>query len=105
MLVLLVAVQMALWARAAQVADLAASEGVGAAMSIQGGPAAGVARARSVLSASGSDIESSLATARLLPGDQVGIQVTGRAVTVLPWISLPVTATRLGPIQEFRASE
>jgi len=43
MLLLLVAVQLALWAHAAQVVQLAASEGDRTARSIGGGPAAGVA--------------------------------------------------------------
>jgi hypothetical protein len=31
--------------------------------------------------------------------------VTGRALSILPWMTLPVSATVVGPVQEFRASE
>jgi hypothetical protein len=104
MVVLLVVVQMALWAHAAQVAQVAASEGDRAAVSLGGGSAAGVTRAHAVLSASGSDIDSSSVVAQVWPGDRISVTVTGRALSLLPWFVLPVSATQTEPIQEFRAS-
>lgn len=104
MLILFTVIQFALWAHASQVAQLAASEGDRAARSFDGGEAAGVSRAQAVLRGPGSDVESSSAVFALLPGDQARITVSGRALSILPGLSLPVSATLVGPIQEFRAS-
>jgi hypothetical protein len=105
MLLLLIVIQFALWSHAAQVAQLAASTGDRTARSIGGGPAQGADRARSVLNGPGSDITSSTVSFSVLPGDLVEITVTGKAETILPGFSLPVSAKLVGPIQEFRGSE
>ncbi len=105
MLVLVIMIQMVLWAHAAQVAHLAASEGARAAVSVGGGVTVGANRAQAVLASSGSDVESPNALAQMLPGDQISVTVTGRALSLVPWLSLPVSATQEGPIQEFRSSE
>jgi Flp pilus assembly protein TadG len=104
MLVLLVVVQFALWAHAAQVVQLAASEGDRVARTADSSAGAGQCRALAVLAASGSGVSSAGATASVLPGDQIEITVTARAVAVLPWLDLPVSAKEVGPIQEFRTS-
>jgi Flp pilus assembly protein TadG len=104
MLVLLVIVQFALWAHAAQVVQLAASEGDRVARTAGGGAGAGESRAQAVLSASGSGVNSASAVVSVLSGDQARIIVTGRAVAILPWLDLPVSATQVGPVQEFRTS-
>jgi len=105
MLVLLVIVQFCLWMHATQVAQTAASEGDQVARSVGGGPAAGVASARSVLSGPGSDVTGSTVVVSVLPGDSEWIQVTGRAVSVVPGLSFAVSASAVGPIQQFRGSE
>ncbi len=105
MVVLLAVVQCALWAHAGQVVGLAASEGDRTARSMNAGPAAGVARARSIVSGPGGDLASSDVVSEILPGDLVRITVTGRAVAILPGLSLPVSSAVVGPIQEFRGSE
>ncbi len=105
MVILFLIVQFALWAHAAQVAQLAASEGDRSARSLGGGPAAGVSRAQSILQGPGSGLASSTAVAAVMPGDLVRITVTGRVVAILPGLSLPVSAVQVGPIQEFRGSE
>ena len=104
MLVLLVVIQFALWAHAAQVVQLAASEGDQAARMMGGGAAAGRAQVDSVLSASASGVTSVSASVSILPTDQARVTVTGRAVAVLPWMVLSVSATQNGPVQEFRTS-
>jgi uncharacterized membrane protein YkvI len=104
MVILLVLVQFALWSHASQVAQLAASEGDRAARSSGGGTSVGISRAQSVLQGAGSDVESSSATGAMLPGDQVRLTVVGRALSILPGLSLPVSATVVGPVQEFRTS-
>jgi hypothetical protein len=105
MLVLLVIVQFALWAHAAQVTQLAASEGDRTARSFGGGIPAGITQARSVLRGSGSALGSSQVTATLLPGDQAEMSVSGHALSILPGVTLPVSSVQVGPVQEFRPSE
>jgi hypothetical protein len=104
MLVVLVVVQFALWAHAAQVVQLAASEGDRVAVTMGGGAVAGRARAEAVLAASGSTVTSTSAAVSILPAQQAEVTVTGRAEAVLPWLNLPVSATQVGPIQQFRTS-
>ncbi len=105
MVVLLAVVQFALWAHAAQLAQLAASEGDRVARSLGGGSAAGLVQANSVLSGPGSDVADSVVVVDIMPGDLVRVSVTARATSVFPGLSLPVSAVQVGPIQEFRGSE
>jgi Flp pilus assembly protein TadG len=105
MVILLAVIQMALWAHAAQVAQLAASEGDRTARTLGGSASAGVSEAQVILQGRGSDLASSGATITVLPGDLARITVTGRAISILPGLSLPVSAVQVGPIQEFRSSE
>lgn len=104
MVVILVVIQFVLWAHAAQVVQLAASEGDRAARTAGGGAIAGQARAQSVLAASGASVTSATASVSILPAELAQVTVTGRAETVLPWLRLPVSATEVGPIQQFRTS-
>jgi hypothetical protein len=105
MLLILIVIQFALWAHAAQVAQLAASTGDRAARAVGGGPGQGADRARSIMGGPGSGVTSSEVSYSILPGDVVQITVTGKAETILPGFSLPVSAKSVGPIQEFRSSE
>ena len=104
MLLLLAVVQFALWAHAAQVVQLAASEGDQVTRTTGGSVAAGEARAESVLSGSGPVVSATSAVVSIGAGDQATITVTGQAEAVLPWLHLPVSATQIGPVQEFRTS-
>ena len=105
MLLLLVAVQFALWAHAAQVVQLAASEGDRTARSVGGGPGAGVAVARSVVDGQGSDVAATVVDTSVLPGDAESLRVSGTALSVLPGLAFDVSASAVGPIQQFRGSE
>lgn len=105
MFVLLVIVQFCLWMHATQVAQLAASEGDRVARSYGGGPAAGTATAQSVLHGRGSDVSGSSVTVAVLPGDSEVLRVTGQATSILPGLSFTVSASAIGPIQQFRGSE
>jgi len=102
---LVLLMQMALWAHAAQVTQLAASEGDRSARSFGGGPAAGVSQADSILQGSGSDLASSNAVVTILPGDLARITVSGTAMSIFPGFTHTLTAVVVGPIQEFRGSE
>lgn len=105
MFLLLVVVQCVLWMHAAQVVQLAASEGDRSARSIGGGPAAGTAAALAVTAGPGSDVTSTAVSVSVLAGDAEWLQVSGRATSVVPGLSFPVSASAIGPIQEFRGSE
>lgn len=105
MVLLLVAVQFVLWMHASQVVQLAASEGDRSARVIGGGPAAGIAEAHGVLRGPGSDVSTSSVTVSVLPGDAELVRVSGRATSVLPWLSLPVSASAIGQLQQFRSTE
>jgi hypothetical protein len=102
MVIVLLVVQFALWAHAAQVVQLAASEGDRAARTAGGGAGAGRAGAEAVLASSGSVVTSGSATVSMGADAQVTVTVTGQAEAVLPWLRLPVSATQVGPVQEFR---
>lgn len=104
MLVLLVAVQCALWAHAAQVAQLAASEGDRVARADGGSTAAATATAQGLVGARSSSVVGGTVAVTGLPGGQVQVAVDGRAVPVLPWLTLPVHAVAAGPVQMFRVS-
>ena len=105
MSVLMVIVQCCLWMHAAQVAQLAASEGDRVARSYGGGPAAGTASAQAVLHGPGSNVVGSSVTVTVLPGNSEVLAVTGRATSIVPGLSFTVSASAIGPIQQFRSSE
>ena len=105
MVLLLVGVQVALWMHASQVVQLAASEGDRSARSVGGGPSIGIARARQVVDGPGSDVTSPSITTSALAGDVVLLRVSGAAVSILPGLSFGVSASAVGPVQQFRSSE
>jgi len=105
MLLLLVAVQFALWMHASQVVQLAASEGDRSARSVGGGPTAGMATARQVVTGPSSDVQAPSVSTAVLPGDAQLLRVSGTAVSVLPGLTFAVSASAIGPIQQFRSSE
>jgi len=104
MLLLLVLVQFALWAHAVQVVQMAASDGDRTARTWGGSVGQGAAQARSILSRPSSDVSSSSVIVTVLPGDLAEVSVTAHARSILPGLSLPVSATQVGPVQEFRTS-
>jgi hypothetical protein len=36
--------------------------------------------------------------------DEAAITVSARAESILPWLALSISATQVGPVQEFRTS-
>jgi hypothetical protein len=105
MLLLMVIVQLVLWAHASQVTQLAASEGDRTARSLGGGMPAGISQAQFVLRQSGSTVQSSQVTGMVLSGGQAEITVTGRALSIVPGFRLSVSSVQVGTVQEFRPSE
>jgi len=104
MLVFLVIIQFALWAYAAQTVQLAASVGDRVARSAGGGTEAGVIQAKSMVGEANSGLVDAQVGAETYAGDVVGISVSGKAVSIVPGLSLPVSAAQAGPVQEFRES-
>ena len=105
MFLFLIVVQCCLWMHAAQVAQLAASEGDRVARSYDGGPGAGIDAALGVLRGRGSDVTGPSVSVSVLPGDSEWLRVTGRSVSIIPGMSFAVSASATGQIQEFRSSE
>lgn len=105
MLLFLLIVQMALWAHAGTVVQAAATQGDEAASMAGGTAAQGASQADSVLSsAARSVVVNPSVRVQMLTGGIVEVQVTGTTESIIPWLHLSVTATRVAPEQEFRAS-
>jgi hypothetical protein len=105
MVVLLLAVQVCLWAHAATIVQGAATAGIQAASAVGGTPSAGESEARTVLTATGRQVViDPTVDAVSLPGGILEIKVSGSTEAILPWLRLPVSATRVGLRQEFRES-
>lgn len=104
MVILLVVVQLALWAHAAQVTQLAASEGDRLARAQGGSLASGAARAQSIEQSPSSGLSSVQISTYVDPGDVVRIGVSGSVISVLPGPTLSVFASQSAPLQEFRQS-
>jgi hypothetical protein len=105
MIVVLLAVQMCLWAYAATLVQSAASTGEQTATALGGSPSVGQTAARTELGATarGLVLDQSVQS-RVLPGDVVEMTVSGRTEAIIPWLNLPVSATRDGQSQVFRES-
>jgi hypothetical protein len=104
MLVILLAVQVCLWAHASTLVQVAASRGDQAACVEGGSLAVGIAEAKMALANSANHVVMNPSvTASILPGDQVQIRVTGVTESIVPGIHLSISAVRVGTRQEFRA--
>ena len=105
MLVVFVVVQLCLWAYAGTLVQAAATAGEQAATSVGGSPAAGQTEARMELADTASKIVIDPSVqAQVLMGGQIEVTVSGDTETIIPWLHLPVSATRVGVSQEFRVS-
>lgn len=96
-------VQYGLWFHARSVALAAAQEGVIAATTYRAAAGSGVERAREFLDAHASDTlhDPQISQTTPTPG-QVAVQVTGRAVSLLPGMPGPaVTQSAHAPIERF----
>ncbi|MCB2175751.1 MAG: pilus assembly protein [Actinomycetales bacterium] len=96
-------VQFGLWFHARSVALAAAQEGAAAAASYQAAPDSGANRARAFLDAHAADTLSDIEVAQSAPAPgQVAVQVTGRAISLLPGIDGPtVTQLAEAPLERF----
>jgi hypothetical protein len=105
MMVVFVVVQLCLWAYAGTLVQAAATAGEQAATSVGGSPGAGQREARTQLADTASKIviDPSVQT-QVLPGGQIEVSVSGNSETIIPWLHLSVSATRVGVSQGFRES-
>ena len=101
--VIVAIVQYGLWFHARSLALAAAQEGVTAARAYAADPAIGPDRAREFLQAHGSDTLTDITATATSPGTgQVGVQVTGRSLSLLPGVPGPaVTQSAEGPVERF----
>ncbi len=106
MLVVLIVVQMCLWAHAEALVQSAAAEGDRAACDLGGSMESGVDTAREFLASTGtaSVVNPQVVGSTPVTG-QVEVTVRGMAEAVVPWLHLTVSATRRGDVQGFRPSE
>ncbi|MEW6473547.1 MAG: TadE family protein [Actinomycetota bacterium] len=102
MFLIVVAVQFALWQHASAVTKAAAEEGVRAAR-VEGGSAAdGEAEARGFLSQAGPSIVGAPGVSARRSFDEARVEVTGTAISLVPWLHLPVRAIAASPTEEYR---
>jgi hypothetical protein len=105
MLIILLVVQVCLWAHAATLVQSAATTGELAATSLGGSSTAGRTAAQAELSLTAhSVIVDPSVRSEDLSGDVVEITVSGTTESIIPWLHLSVSATRDGIRQEFRES-
>jgi hypothetical protein len=105
MIVVVLAVQICLWAHAGTLVQAAATDGEQAATALGGSPRAGELQAQADLQATAREVvvDPTVQT-QILAGGRIEISVSGRAEAIIPWLHLPVSATRVGLSQEFRES-
>ena len=103
LLLVFTVVQVALWFYARSLALAAAQEGVAAARGFAAPTAAGVARAQAFLDRSAGDsLQAARVTATPAGIQRVRIEVTGRALSVVPGIPGPAVAQSAeGPVERF----
>ncbi len=105
MVVILLAVQAALWAHCATIVQEAAGAGDQVARAYGSSVGSGEAAARSLLDASASGLLSDpQVSEETLPAGMIEVRVSGYAESLLPWLHLRVSAVRIGPEQRFRQS-
>lgn len=102
MLVILLLIQGALWFLGRSIATDAAQDGARAAAVVGGTPASGETTAVNDLhQLAGPMLSNTSVTATRIAG-RAQVTVTGRAESILPGLSLTVSATAAQPVEEFR---
>ncbi|MDP9073352.1 MAG: pilus assembly protein [Actinomycetota bacterium] len=103
LLLLMFIIQVALWYHAADLADAAAQDGVRVAR-VQGASAVdGVNRADQVLDQTGPTILQQRQVSATRDADVARVEVRGRCLMLVPFMSLPVHAVAESPTERFRS--
>ncbi|KUJ38404.1 hypothetical protein ADL25_24345 [Streptomyces sp. NRRL F-5122] len=91
-------IQASMWYYARQIALTAAREGLTAARAYQSSPAAGASQARNVLERTAGDSLRGYSVSVSSNGQQVRVQVSGTALSMIPGVpGLQVSQTASGP--------
>ena len=104
MLVILLAVQVAMWAVAEEVVQAAAATGSEIAAGAGGSPGAGTVAVRSYLSVHGGKLISTPSIRVESASGFVDVRVSASALQIIPLFHLGVSAVRVAPVQKFRSS-
>jgi len=105
MLIILLSVQVCLWAHASTLVQAAAARGDETACTDGGSLKSGIAAARVELDETANHVVLGASVeASTIPGDDVQVRVTGDAESIVPGIHFPVSAVSVGAKQEFRVS-
>lgn len=98
--IIMLAIQVGMWAHAAHVVTAAAQEGARAARAEDGSAATGDARARAMVDKVGSVDGVEVSSGR--GADTARVEVRGVAVAVIPGVALPVRGVSEGPVERYR---
>jgi hypothetical protein len=104
MLIILLGVQAAMWAVAAQVVQAAAATGSETAAGIGGSSAAGISAADSYLATHGGQLITRPSVRVSSTSGFVDVRVSAWALQIVPLLHLAVSAVRVEPLQKFRGS-
>lgn len=101
LMMLLAIVQFALWSHATHIAQAAASQGLAVARSQNGTAAAGTSSAQQLLDQlAGGPLTGSAVTSDR-GAASASVNVSGTATSVVPFLTLPVHAEAVGPVERF----
>lgn len=103
LLLLLLIAQFALYMHAAHIAQAAAAQGLSAARVSGGSATAGTTAGQQVLAQLGSGPLRATSVQAQRGPVQASVQVQGKAVSVIPFVSLAVHAEAIGPVEKFSA--
>lgn len=102
LLLIMFCIQVALWYHAAALADAAAQDGVRAARVVGGSANDGIDRANQLLDQAGPTIIEGRQVSASRTFDVARVDVRGRCIALLPFVSLPVHATAESTTELFR---
>lgn len=103
LLLLTFVIQVALWYHAADLADAAAQDGVRVARVAGASAADGINRANQLIDQTGPTILEARQVTASRDGDVTRVEVRGRCVRLVPFVSLPVHAVAESPTERFRS--
>jgi Flp pilus assembly protein TadG len=103
-LMFLLIAQFTLYLHAAHIAQAAAAQGLSAARVSGGSAGSGTAAGQQLLAQLGSGPLHATSVSVQRGPDRASVQVEGKAVSVIPFMSLPVRAEAVGPVEKLTAA-
>lgn len=104
-LLIFLVVHVGVWLHATQIARAAAQEGARAARVEAGSAEAGQARAEAFLGDLGGGVLEDAVVSAEADSAVARVEVTGRALAVVPFLAFDVSAASEGPVERFRNPE